>query len=137
MPNTISSTWQFPAGSEYGSRLNQAAQAEQLTGVGTAPVAAELGVTLTPIREGAAPTVETQGVNPETPEQYYTNTGEAIPTSRSEDVLNAARRVFDALDTPVAVEAQALVNAEHDRAALERMKVYGPTIEAVRDSYLS
>jgi hypothetical protein len=139
MPNTISSTWQFPTGSEYGNRLDQAAQAEQLTGMGSAPVAAELGVATTPIREGGAPVVEAQVQAPETPEQYHTNTGEAIPTDYAEDVLNATRGVMDALDTPVvaAPAPEVVQDAEHDRAALARMKFYGPTLETIRDSYLA
>ena len=139
MPNTISSTWQFPSGSEYGSHASQAAAAEQYTGMGTAPVAAELGVTTTPIREGNAPDMEVSDeLTPEVQTQYYTNAADAIPTDRSAAVLDATRSVVDALDVQATQEPIPEVpqDANHDRAAFERMRFYGPTLEAMRDGAL-
>lgn len=139
MPNTISSTWQFPSGSEYGGPAAQAA-AEQYTDMGTAPVAAELGVAPTPIRE-ANPVAETPASpTPEMQTQYYTNTGDAIPTDRSVAVLDAMQRTVNAFDAETETAAQPAPTPEvpqdhnHDRAALERMKFYGPTLETMRDS---
>lgn len=137
MPNTISSTWQFPSGSEYGNGLSQTA-AEQY-GMDTAPVAAELGVTTTPIREGNAPDMEVPDEpTPEVQAQYYTNTGDAVPTDRSAAVLDATRSVVDALDVQAAQQPTPEVpqDANHDRAAFERMRFYGPTLEAMRDGAL-
>jgi hypothetical protein len=137
MPNTISSIWQFPSGSEYGDRLDQAATAEQ-NAVGSAPVAAELGIATTPIRENVAPIAEAQPEAPAPQEQYYTNTSEAIPTDRSAAVLDATRSVFDALDSPAApaITPEVPHDPAHDQAAFERMRFYGPTLEAMRDSVL-